>query len=198
MRTTGAALLGAGAITVVGGLTTQLVDSSVSDNVYSSPYSSSAFVVVCVIAALSHALAFAGLLGLRHPSLVGPSQAAQRGLRLALAATALMVVCELTGIPIRDKLDSDTLPTIVGAGFGLASLVFAIGTILAGRAAARDGVWRDGRRLLLLIWGLAALPLLVLGPTDLFGYGLVIWGVPMLLLGKALSFGNFPKSRSVG
>ena len=49
MRTTGAALLGAGAITVVGGLTTQLLDSSVSDNVYSSPYSSSAFVVVCVI-----------------------------------------------------------------------------------------------------------------------------------------------------
>jgi len=54
MRTTGAALLGAGAITVVGGLTTQLLDSSVSDNVYSSPYSSSAFVVVCVIRGVLH------------------------------------------------------------------------------------------------------------------------------------------------
>jgi hypothetical protein len=185
-RAGGAALVGAAAITVAAGLLTLLKTSVVPDDDWSSPYSHSAFVWMCLIAALSHALAFAGLLELRHPRYIGTSKAAGVGITIALAAMAVFFVNELVGITIRSQQESDTVPSIVGAIFGVASVAFLIGAVLAGRGAARDGAWRDRRRHLLLIWAVGTLPLIVLGPTDLFGLALAIWGIPMLLVGLAL------------
>jgi hypothetical protein len=185
-RTGGAALAGAGAITIVFGLITWLKTSAVPDDDWSSPYTHSAFVWLCLIAALSHALAFAGLLELRHPRYIGTSKGARIGITIALGAMAVLFVNELVGIPIRSQQESDTVPSIVGPIFGVASVAFLIGAFLAGRGAARDGAWRDARRHLLLVWAAATLPLIALGPTDDFGLGLAIWGIPMLLVGLAL------------
>lgn len=182
----GMALLAAGAITLFGGIAVELTGNHVPDDRYSSPYTASAFVIVSIMAALSHVLVLPALVRLRRDRFAGPSRGARNGLRLSFAATALLVPCELLGLAARNQLETATLPTIAGIGFGLATLVFCVGTGLAGRAALRDGVWRDGRRYFLIAWAVATVPLLILGPTDLFGWGLVLWSLPMLALGGAL------------
>ena len=52
----------------------------------------------------------------------------------------------LASIPVRDAEIEDTSAAIVGAIFGLASIVSTVGFLVVGRATLRAGVWHDWRR----------------------------------------------------
>ena len=175
-------------ITTGGGVASQIAraSTSVSDEAWSYPWSADTFVALTLLWTISHALIFIGLLGLRRSGLAGPTRAAAVGLSIALTGTALLVVAELASVPFRDATLDDTGPAIVGAIFGIATLLSAVGLILAGRATMQSGLWSGWRRLTPLVTGIWTLLLVGLVFTSVMAAGIAIYGVCFLALGIAL------------
>jgi hypothetical protein len=134
----GACLVGAAMLTVLA-VVTQVVQSStdVPDDRWSYPWSSGTAITVYLFAAGSELLLAAGVLGLRRSGVAGTSRAARLGLWAALAGTALIVVGHLAGIPIRDEFIDSGWPRVVGAVFGL-------GTVLSRPASCSPAGPRSG------------------------------------------------------
>lgn len=184
--------MGAAAATAVAGAVLQFglqPATELSDDMWRYPWSSSgAFVAFSLFSALLHGLVIVGLVAFGRSGAAGRSRAASSGVALAVAGTALLLVGELASIPVRHAEIDDTSAVIVGAIFGLASIVSTVGFLLAGRATLRAGVWRDWRRFTPLavgIW-LTALTLLSLAvPKGLHG-GVGLYGVCLLAMATAL------------
>lgn len=185
----------AAAALVVGGLLTAIfaaislsaqASTSVSDELWSYPWSGGTFVVIALLYSILHVLVIVGLLGLRRSGMAGPGRAAAVGLAVAAAGTALLLVGELASIPIRDHNVDDTSSVVVGSAFGLGSLLSAIGLILAGRATLQAGRWDDWRRFTPFAAGLVTLVLVGLGPTKFLAAGIIVYGLCLLAVGAAL------------
>jgi hypothetical protein len=118
----------------------------------------------------------------------GRSRAATVGVALAVAGTLLLLVGELASIPIRNAEVSDTSAGIVGGVFGLASILSAVGFLLAGRATLRAGVWHDWRRFTPLVTGIWTSALVVIAPalTKALHGGVGLYGVCLLAMAIAL------------
>ena len=188
LRRAGMACIVGALITAIGGAVSQVAQTTttVSDEAWSYPWSSGTFVALSLLWGLSHILILVGLLGLRRSGLAGQSRAAEVGLPLALAGTALLLVGELASIPIADQRVDDTGPAAVGAVFGIATLVSAVGLILTGRATVQAGLWRDWRRFTPLVAGVWTLVLVGLVFTEVLATGIAIYGLCLLALGIAL------------
>ena len=175
--------------TAISGLVIQAVvqpESSVSDELWSYPWSSSALVPFSIFAALLHVLVFIGVLGFACSGLSGRSRAARVGMILALAGTALLFVGELASIPIRAQQVDDTGATIVGAIFGIGILLTALGFLAAGVATLQARLWSDWRRFTPLAVGLWSAALVGLSftkalPTSVAGYGLCMLALTVAL-----------------
>src|SRR5262249_20289957 len=114
-----AGIVGAAA-TTIGGLAVQAViqpATTVSDEMWSYPWSSSALVPISFLWACLHALVFIGVLGLARSRIAGTSRGARVGLVLALVGTTLLFVGELASIAVRDQHVDGTGAKIVGAVF---------------------------------------------------------------------------------
>ena len=137
------AFIAAGAATAVGGAVLAFgiqPNTDISVDMWRYPWSSSgAFVAFSVFSAALHSLVIAGLVAFGRSGAAGRSRAATRGVALAVAGTALLVVGELASIPIRDAKVDDTSAAIVGAVFGLASIASIVGFLVAGWATLRAG-----------------------------------------------------------
>ncbi len=188
VRKAGIACIVGALITAGGGVASQIARAStnVSDEAWTYPWSGGTFVALTLLWGVSHLLIFFGLVGLRRSGLAGPSRAAAVGLSLALAGTALLLVAEVASIPFRDQTVDDTGPAIVGAMFGLATLLSAVGLITAGKATMQSGRWRDWRRLTPLVTGIWALILVGLVLTPVMALGIAVFGICFLALGFAL------------
>jgi len=188
LRRAGIACIAGALITAGGGAAAQIARASadVSDEAWSYPWSSDTFIALTLLWGVSHALIFVGLLGLRRSGLAGPSRGAAAGLSLALTGTALLLVAELASLPFYDQTIDDTGPTVVGAIFGIATLLSAVGLLMAGKATMETGLWRDWRRLTPLVTGIWALLLVGLVFTPVMGAGIMIFGICFLALGIAL------------
>src|SRR4029077_20562796 len=101
-----------------------------------------------------HILVIVGLIGLRRSGMAGPTRAASAGLVVAVTGTALLFVGELASIPIRHDRTDDTAAAIVGAVFGIAVVLSAVGFLITGRATIQAGLWNDWRRFTPLATGL--------------------------------------------
>ena len=174
--------------TALGGLVVQGVvqpATTVSDKLWSYPWSSSALVPISIFGPL-HVLVFIGLLGFARSGLSGRSRAARVGVILALAGTALLFVGELASIPIRSQQVDDTGATIVGAIFGIGTLLTAVGFLAAGIATLQARLWSDWRRFTPLAVGLWSTALVWLSftkalPTSVAGYGLCLLALAVAL-----------------
>ncbi len=170
------------AATAVGGLAVQAIvqtSTTISDERWSYPWSSTALVPVSILWAFLHVLVFVGVLGFARSGLAGQSRSARLGVSLALAGTALLFVGELASIAVRDKQVDDTAAEIVGAIFAIGIVLSAVGFVSSGIATVRARLWRGWRRYAPLgvgIWTTALLGLNLTKalPTAVAGYGLCL------------------------
>jgi hypothetical protein len=194
---TASSACGAGAIILaVGGVATQIVQTSttVSDQVWSYPWSSATSIPITLLWAFGQALLVVGVLGLRRSGAAGPSRAARVGLAMAVVGTSLVIVGHIASIPVRDDSIHATGPEIAGSIYGLATVVSAVGFLLAGRATIRAGVWGDWQRFTPLATGLACLALLGLQFTKVLPTAVTIYALCFLAISFALrgSSGRVP------
>jgi len=164
-------------------------NTDISVDMWRYPWSSSgAFVAFSVFSAALHSLVIAGLVAFGRSGAAGRSRAATRGVALAVAGTALLVVGELASIPIRDAKVDDTSAAIVGAVFGLASIASMVGFLVAGWATLRAGRWHGWRRFTPLatgLWLVVLIPVSTAAPTLLHG-GVGVYGACLLAMAVAL------------
>jgi hypothetical protein len=127
IRRAGIAFIVGAGITALGGAVSQVAQTSaaVSDQTWSYPWSSDAFVPITLLWASAHALIIVGLLAFRRSGLAGATRTAGVGLALAVLGTVLLLAGEVASVPIRDHNLEDTGPAIVGGLFGLATLLSA-------------------------------------------------------------------------
>ena len=183
--------------TAIGGLVVQEVvqpATSVSDEMWSYPFSSSALVPMSILGAFLHVLVFIAVLGFARSGLAGPSRSAHIGLFLALAGTALLFVGELASIPVRDQRVDDTGAAIVGAIFGIGGLLSAVGFIAAGLATARAGLWQSWRRFTPLATGISICGVLGLQLVGALDAGITLYGLCLLGLAVGLYTQPVPAS----
>jgi hypothetical protein len=192
IRRAALAFIGAAAATAVAGAVLQFglqPATDLSDDMWRYPWSSSgAFVAFSLFSALLHALVIVGLVAFGRSGAAGQSRAASNGLALAIAGTALLLIGELASIPIRHAEIDDTSAQIVGAIFGLASILSTVGFLVLGRATLRSGIWHDWRRFTPLATGLwlAALTVLSLAAPKVLHGGVGLYGVCLLAMATAL------------
>jgi hypothetical protein len=191
-----AGIVGATA-TAIGGLVVQTVvepATTVSDGMWSYPFSSAALVPMSILGAILHVLVFIAVLGFARSGLAGASRGAHIGLFLALAGTALLFVGELASIPVRDQRVDDTGAAIVGAIFGIGGLLSAIGFIATGVATARAGLWRGWRRFTPLAAGISTGAVFAFQLVDALDAGIAVYGLCLLAFGIALYTQPVPSS----
>jgi len=177
------------AATTIGGIAVQAIvqpATAVPDDRWSYPWSSSALVPISVLWASLHVLVFYGVLGFARSGMAGTGRSARVGATLALSGTAMLFVGELASIAVRNQFTDDTGATIVGAIFGIAILLTAIGFLAVGTATIRSGNWYGWRRFTPLSVGIASCALLGLNSTKALPTGVAVYGLCLLTLGIAL------------
>lgn len=183
--------------TAIGGLVVQAIiqpSTTVSDERWSYPWSSSSLVRISILWASLHVLVFVGVVGFARSGLAGKSRSARVGLTLALAGTALLFVGELASIAVRNQQVDDTGAEIVGAIFAIAILLSAVGFLSSGIATVRARLWRGWRRYAPLGVGIWTTALLGLNMTKALPTAVAAYGLCLLALGVALYTQPVPSS----
>jgi len=175
--------------TAIGGLVVQAViqpSTTVSDQRWSYPWSSSSLVPISILWASLHVLVFVGVLGFARSGLAGKSRGARVGVALALAGTALLCIGELASIAVRDQQVGDTGAELVGAIFAIGIVLSAVGFLSSGVSTIRANLWRGWRRYTPLGAGIWTTLLLGLNATKALPTGVAIYGLCLLALSVAL------------
>jgi hypothetical protein len=200
-----AGLLGAtgGVLNVISGAVVQGIvqpASEVSDEMWSYPWSSGAYVPVSLLLAALYGLVFIGVLGLARSGVAGPGRSARVGTVVALTGTAVLFAAQLLSIPIADQRLDDTGPGLVSACFGVGGVLSAIGFIAAGIATVRARRWNGWRRYVPLATGIWLVALNVLAVTPALATAVAVYGLLLTALGVALwtqPTPSSPRPRSV-
>src|ERR1700759_268656 len=176
----GAALNGSGCIVAV----VSSADSHVPSYLARAPMTHNAAIAVYVLAAIAEVLFVGGLVCLRRSG-VPSSRAVAIGLGAAVVGTVLIAGCNVASIAVEDQLNNSTAASWVWSGFGVGSILVAVGMIAAGLAISRHAVaptWRDHA---VLATGVLSLPLLALVPANIVWLGIVIYALGYAGLGVA-------------
>ena len=186
-----AGLLGAigGALTVISGAIIQGIvqpASDVSNEMWSYPWTSDAYVPVSLVLAALYALVFIGVLGFARSGVAGPGRGARVGTVVALTGTAVFFAAQLLSITVADQRVDLNGAGLVAACFALGGVLSAIGFIVAGIATVRARRWDGWRRYVPLATGiwLVALNILVVTPT--LATATAVYGLLLTALGVAL------------
>jgi hypothetical protein len=175
--------------TAIGGLVVQAIvqpSTTVSDERWSYPWSSTALVPISILWASLHVLVFVAVLGFARSGLAGESRSARFGVALALAGTALLFVGELATIAVRDQQVDDTGAEIVGSIFAIAIVLSAVGFLSSGIATVRARLWRGWRRYAPLGVGICTTAVLGLNLTNALPTAVAVYGLCLLVLSVAL------------
>lgn len=167
--------------------------SDLSEDHWRYPWESTgAFVTTAVIYAALHVLIVAGLVAFGRKGIAGSSTAARRGVNLAIAVTALLLIGELASIPLYDSLVEDTEAIVVGGLFGLAMACSAAGFLVSGWTTIRASAWTDWRRFTPIatgIWTTIMIPLTLAEPTLLPG-SVAVYGLCLLAMAAGMTLGD--------
>jgi hypothetical protein len=186
-----AGLVGAigGALNVISGVVVQGVvqpASDVSDEMWSYPWSSGAYVPVSLVLAALYVPVFIGVLGFARSGVAGAGRSARVGTVVALTGTAVLFAAQLLSIPIADQRMDDTGASLVAACFGLGGVLSAIGFIVAGIATVRARRWDGWRRYVPLAIGIWLVAFNVLVVTPALATAVAVYGLLLIALGVAL------------
>ena len=188
-RRRGGTLLIAGALlTIAGAVLSAIVQgsSAVPDNLVRYPFSHDAFAPFTVFAAACHLLMLAGVVYLARGGLAGDSRTGRIGLGCVIAGLALLFVCEWAQLLFADQHTSNTGPSIVDGGFGLATLLLAGGMIAVGIATLRKPSLGSWRQYAPLICGLLSLVVIPIQFTSALWLGITVLCLGYILLGAAV------------
>ncbi|MEV6236065.1 hypothetical protein [Lentzea sp. NPDC051838] len=180
------AIVGGAATALSGALVQFVVTPSVPDTMWSYPWAGDTFVLVCLVYAVFHALVLVGVLGFARSDVPGTSRAARSGGALAVAGTAALLVAELASIPFRSETLDAGGPAVVGALFGLGTLLTGVGFLMTGVTTLKAGVWQGWRRYVPLATGVWTTLLVGLAATTSLAVGVGVYGLCLLLLGVAM------------
>jgi hypothetical protein len=174
-------------LTIAGAVLSAIVQgsSSVPDDLVRYPFSHDAFLPFTVFAAVCHLLMLVGVLYLARDGLGGAGSTGRIGVGCVIAGLALLFVCEWAQLPFLDRHTSNTGPSIVDAGFGLATLLLAGGMIAVGVANLRRPSLGSWRRYAPLICGLASLVVIPIQFTSALWLGITVFCLGYVLLGAA-------------
>ncbi len=130
-----------------------------------------------------------GTIGFARSGAIGASRLGRIGLWIALIGMVLIVPSEL-GFAFFATATMDSLPGIfLSSAIGMATMVAALGFLLAGIAVLRAGRWQGWRRFIPLLCGLFVfvvfLPTLIVQP-DLFLWPVAGWSACFVPLGLIL------------
>jgi len=137
--------------------------------------------------AVLHAFVFVGLLGFARTGGAGGGRGGRTGIGVAMVGTALLLAAELASIPVADQRVDDTGAGLVGALFGVGTLLSAVGLLAAGVATAGAARWDGWRRFAPLATGIALMVLLVLVMTPALAAGVALYGIGLTAIGVAVS-----------
>jgi hypothetical protein len=183
-----AGIAGAG-ITIVGGFVVQAVvqpSTSVSDELWSYPWSSAGLVRISLLWALAHALVLVGLVGFARSGAAGTRRAARYGLVAVFTGTALLLLGELASILVRHEHTDATGAIAVAAVFSLGAVLSAAGFLLVGWETRRTERWHGWRRSTPLATGVWCIALIGVSATKALPTGVGIYGLCLLALFAAL------------
>jgi hypothetical protein len=185
----GGILVIAGALLTIAGAALSAIvqgSSSVPDDLVRYPFSHNAFAPFTVFAAACHLLMLVGVIYLARGGLAGDGRTGRIGLGCVIAGLALLFVCEWAQLPFADQHTSNTGPSIVGGGFGLATLLLAGGMIAVGVATLRRPSLVAWRRYAPLICGLLSLVVIPIQFTSTLWLGITVFCLGYVLLGAAV------------
>ena len=127
-----------------------------------------------------------GHLYLARGGLAGDTKTGKIGLASVIAGLALLFVCEWAQLPLADQPTSNTGPSIVDGGFGLATLLLAGGMIAVGVANLRQPILGSWPRYAPLVCGLLSLIVIPIQFTSVLWLGITVLCVGYLVLGVAM------------
>jgi hypothetical protein len=184
----GAACAFGGLVLTVGAIATQVISAttSVSDQLWRYPWTSSAAVTAWALFGTMEALLLIGVLAWGRSGAAGSGRAARVGIALATLGTSCIVAGHFASMLVRNQTIHDTGAQLVGAVFGIGTLLSAIGFLAAGEATARAGVWRDWRRFVPLAIGVITVALIGLQFTKALPTGVAAYSLGFVALGIAL------------
>jgi len=187
-RRGGAFLIAGALLTIAGAVLSAIVQgsSSVPDHLVRYPFSHNAFAPFTVFAAVCHLLMLVGVIYLARGGLAGDSRTGRIGLGCVIVGLALLFVCEWAQLPFADQHTSNTGPSIVDSGFGLATLLLAGGMIAVGVATLREPNLGSWRRYAPLICGLLSVIVIPIQFTSALWLGITVFCFGYLLLGVAV------------
>lgn len=191
LGTYGAACLASGVLGVVAGLVTLLYSPAVSSDQWSYPFSTTTQWVVSIGLAITHALSAVGFLGVLRARPYGDHHAAAVTLRIAVAGFAMLSIAELLSGAIGARDVDSGAAAWVGAIFGVASLMTALGGLVAGVVIVRTRLWTGVGAWMVLASAVVMLALVT--PANVNGsvvfrtLALVLWSLTFLPLGRTLS-----------
>jgi hypothetical protein len=177
------------AIGIASGLYTGFVRPQVDTDRYSYPYAPTGYVVSQLVFALNHLMLLAGIVAL---ALVAPASGRlwRAGIRITVAGLVLLTACELWGLAYTHSANAATGPGVLGAAYGVATVLIGVGLILAGIAIIRARQWRGWRRVTPLIGGIAVFVIVlpgVFGPFLAGRLAITAWMLFWAALGAALT-----------
>ena len=187
-RRGGILLIAGAALTIAGAVFSAALQgsSSVPDSLVRYPFSHDAFPPFTVFAAACHLLMLIGVLYLARGGLAGDTKTGRIGLGGVIAGLALLFVCEWPQLPFADQPTSNTGPSIVDGGFGLATLLLAGGMIAVGVANLRQPILDSWPRYAPLVCGLLSLIVIPIQFTSVLWLGITVLCVGYLVLGVAM------------
>jgi len=128
-----------------------------------------------------------GLFGLSRSGVTGEGRSGRVDTVLAMIGAAVLGVAELASIPIADQRMDATAASLVGAGFGLDTLLSAVGFLLAGVATVRAKRWDGWRKYTPLATRILLAILIGLVMTPALAAGVGAYGLSLFALGIALA-----------
>lgn len=131
---------------------------------WSYPHTSTGYVLTEIPIVIAHVLTAVGVIALAE---IVTSRAGVLGVRLAAAGLWLLAVCEVAAAAIAGELVDSVPAQLVGAAFGVVSLVYAIGAVVGGIAVLRSPAAARSPQWSLLVSGIFVVA--VVDPATLAG-----------------------------
>jgi hypothetical protein len=158
-------LLSGGALGAVVALFDVVTPAAVGPERWSYPHTATTFVLTEIPIVVAHVLTALGVAALS--GLVATSRLGVLGIRIAAGALWLFAVCEVAAAAVAGELADSVPAQLVGAAFGVTSLVYASGAVAGGVAFVRLRVGPPWARWSLLVSGIFVVA--VVDPATLGG-----------------------------
>lgn len=189
VRTAGRLCVIGAVIGAIGGLVLAFVEPVVSEDRWSYPLTPGGFVLSEFAFLVSHLLTLAGVVGLGRSDATGSGRLGRIGLRTLIFGLVGLTACEVAAAALANSVYPSLATDVLGAFYGVTTILIGVGLIAAGIAVKRAHVWTGWRRYVVLVCGIAVFVMVlpgVAGPFLVARLVLTAWMLMWAAFGVAL------------